>query len=106
MRTNWTSGSASSSARRLRGRWFEREQFEGALFAFLEGFHLRAAALDAALLEDCGLVLFEGVEGVEEARGGKAEGGSGFAGGPDIDQAMERVLALLDALLVANGAGP
>ena len=68
-------------------------------------FHLGAAALDAALLEDGGLLLFERVELVEEARGGKAERGGGFAGGPDIDQAVQRVFALLNALLVADGAG-
>ena len=60
---------------------------------------------DATLLEDRGLLLFERIELVEEAGGGKAERGGGLAGGPDIDQAVQRVFALLDALLVADGAG-
>ena len=50
-------------------------------------------------------MFFEGIEGVEEAGGGKAERGGGFAGGPDIDEAMQGVFALLNALLVADGAG-
>ena len=74
-------------------------------FAFLERLHLRASALDAALFEEGGLLLFDGVELVEEAGGGKAERGSGFAGGPDVDQPVQRIFALLDALLVAHRAG-
>ena len=104
LRTNWTSGSAASSARRG-SSGLQREQFDGALLAFAERLHLGAAALDAAFLEDCGLLFFERVELVEEARGGKAERGGGFAGGPDVDQAVQRVFALLDALLVADRAG-
>jgi hypothetical protein len=77
--------------------WLEREQKDGAPFALLEGLDLCTAALDALLLEDGGLVFFQRVESVEEARGGKAERGSGLAGGPDIDQAVQCVFALLDA---------
>ena len=86
-----------------RRRWSESNSMARCSLS-LRAFHLGAAALDAALLEDGGLLLFEGVELVEEARGGKAEGGGGFAGGPDIDEAVECVFALLNALLVADGA--
>ena len=64
-----------------------------------------AAALDAASLQNCGLLLFERVELVEQPRSGKAQRCGCFAGGPDIDQAMQRVFALLDALFVAERAG-
>ncbi len=42
----------------------------------LQRFHLRASALDAALFQDRGLLLFERVELVEQPRGGKAERGA------------------------------
>ena len=71
----------------------------------LQRLHLCAAALDAALLQDRRLLLFERVEFVEEARGGKAQRGGGLAGGPHIDQPVQRVFALLDALFVADRAG-
>ena len=105
MRTYWTRGSASSSARRgVVG--LEGEQEDGALLAFAEGLHFIAAALDALLLEERGLVFFEWIECVEEARCGKAERGSSFPGCPYVDEAMERIFALLDALFVADGAWP
>ena len=76
-----------------------------ALLAFLQGFHLRAATLDALLLQHGGLVFLQRVERIEEARGGKAQRSGSFASGPHIDETMQRVFALLDALLVADGAG-
>ena len=84
---------------------FEREQFDGAVGTFLERLHLGAAAVDAALGQDRRLLLFNRLQRVEEAGGGKAERGGRFAGGPNIDQPVERILALLNALLVADGAG-
>src|SRR6266568_5082326 len=83
----------------------QSEELDGALLTFAEGFHFGAAALDAAVFEELGLVFLEGVEVVEEACGCESQGCSGFAGGPDVDETVEGVFALLDALFVANGAG-
>ena len=56
-------------------------------------------------LQDGGLLLFQRVQLVEEARGGKAQRGGGLAGGPHVHQPVQCVLALLDALLIAHRAG-
>src|ERR1039458_10102897 len=84
----------------------EREQLDGSLLGFFESFHLRPAALNAARLQECGLLLLQWIEGVEETCGGEAKGGGGFAGGPHIHQAVERIFALLNALFVTKRAGP
>ncbi len=83
----------------------EREQLDGPLLAFLERLHLGASALNAALLENGRLPLFDGVQCVEEARRGQAQRGGRFAGGPDVNQPVQGVLALLNALFVAHRAG-
>ena len=67
--------------------------------------HLGAAALDFALGEEAVLFALQGVQLVEEARGGKAQGGAGLASGPDFDQALEGVLLGLEAQIKAGGAG-
>ena len=85
--------------------FLQAQQLDGALLALLERLHFRAAALDAALFQDGGLLLFQRIELIEQPRRGKAQRRRRFARGPHVDQAMQRIFALLDALLVAHRAG-
>ena len=58
---------------------------------------LRAAKISSFLIS-------ERIEFVEQSRGGKAQGRGGFARGPDVHQAVQRVLFHLQAILVTGGA--
>jgi len=82
----------------------ERDQLAGVLGELHQRAHLRAAALDALLLEQPVLDLLERVEHVEDARALEAQRGRALADRPDIDQAVQRILFLLDAELVARRA--
>jgi hypothetical protein len=81
------------------------KQLDGALLAFLERLHLRASALHAALFQEWPSSASRAGPSVEEPSRGKAQRGGRFAGGPNVHQPVQRILALLDALLVTDGAG-
>ena len=83
----------------------EGDEFERLLRDGAEGLHLRHAAGDALLGELPVLDLLERIELVEEAGGGETERGGGLARGPDVDQALQAVLLLLQAQVVARRAG-
>src|SRR5450432_1847752 len=78
------------------------EKVEGLFLDLAHGFDHGAAAGDAAGGEELGLLIFQGVELVEEAGGCKAERGAGFAGGPDVHQAVHHVLFQLQAQFVTR----
>ncbi len=83
----------------------ESKQFKRALLAFPERLHLRPSALHAALFQDGRLLLLGRFHLIEEPSRGKAQRGGRFAGGPNVHQPVQRILALLNALLVTDGAG-
>ena len=61
--------------------------------------------INAFLGESFLFLALHGIEIIEEARCCKAEGGTGFARGPDVDQSMEDVFSLLETELVSWRAG-
>ena len=69
-----------------------RQIFDGVLLDLAHGLERGRTAVNAARGEDFGLLPLQRIELVEHPRGGKAQRGAGFAGGPNIHQAMHHVL--------------
>ena len=73
------------------------------LFAFAQCLLFRAAALNTAIFQDRGSSAFRSGRVRRSRRAAaKSKRCSSLAGGPHVDQAMQRIFALLDALLVAH----
>ena len=96
-----TSGSASSAAYRAASRSPpaapESDEIHGVLLQPAKGLHLRGPRGDSLLGELPVLELLQRVQLVEQPGGGKTERRRRLARGPDVDQAQERVLLLLQA---------